>query len=419
MAAYFRTVRNFPISVHLYNWTSFNLGFAFFGLYTVLYNLFLLRVGFNQELIGQVNGVGQLSWALLALPASLASRRFGLRNVLVVGSLLVSLGLGVLPLVERVPLQVRIAWLFASTFILWTGAALVSVNNLPLLTYITHPEERSHALAVSGSSIALASVVGSLVAGLLPGWIASLGGTTLEQAAPYGLALWLAPVFFLINAFLFARISTNGPLVSEPETKKAAPPPIVLFLFIGIVIFLQTASEGGVRAFFNIYLDKDLGVSTAQIGALFGAAGVLPILSALLMPLLVGRFGSGAAFCLAGLGGAVFLILLGAVPHPLAAALGFIGFNMIANLAASVRSLLSQEIVEPRWRSVSSAILILGLALGWASMAFLGSLLIGQAGFSGLMYVSAASGLLSITLMFAYLRLNPTHQVATPLVHEA
>ncbi len=127
------------------------------------------------------------------------------------------------------------------------------------------------------------------------------------------------------------------------------------------------------------------------------------------------RLGSGAAFILAGLGSAVILILLGLVPHPLAAAFGFAAFNLIASLLAGVRGILSQEIVQPLWRTATSAILIMGMAFGWAVMALLGSALLDTLKFNGLMYLSAGSVLFSISLMFAYLRRNPASQVATAL----
>jgi hypothetical protein len=57
----------------------------------------------------------------------------------------------------------------------------------------------------------------------------------------------------------------------------------------------------------------------------------------------------------------------------------------------------------------------MGMAFGWAAMALLGSALLESLKFNGLMYLSAASVLLSISLMFAYLRRNPSSQVATAL----
>ena len=52
--------------------------FAYFGILGVLFNLFLLRLGFGAEFIGVLTGSGQLAWALCALPAGLYVRRFGL-----------------------------------------------------------------------------------------------------------------------------------------------------------------------------------------------------------------------------------------------------------------------------------------------------------------------------------------------------
>jgi hypothetical protein len=89
-----------------------------------------------------------------------------------------------------------------------------------------------------------------------------------------------------------------------------------------------------------------------------------------------------------------------------------LNFNLIAALAGSIRSVLSQEIVAPRWRGATSAFLFLGLALGWGSMVLLGSAIIGMIHFSGLMYISALSGLLSVALIFAYVRLRSARTLA-------
>jgi hypothetical protein len=57
----------------------------------------------------------------------------------------------------------------------------------------------------------------------------------------------------------------------------------------------------------------------------------------------------------------------------------------------------------------------MGLAFGWASMALLGSVLIETVKFSGLMLLSTGCALVSISLLYAYLRRNPTSPVATAL----
>jgi len=46
-----------------------------------------------------------------------------------------------------------------------------------------------------------------------------------------------------------------------------------------------------------------------------------------------------------------------------AAGLGFMGVMMMAAIHAPARNVLSQELVIPRWRTTTSAILTIGMAL--------------------------------------------------------
>ena len=55
-----------------------------------------------------------------------------------------------------------------------------------------------------------------------------------------------------------------------------------LFLMLGLVAFAQAAAGGGVRAFFNVYLDRELFVSTALIGGILGAGQLVPLYVALM-----------------------------------------------------------------------------------------------------------------------------------------
>ena len=416
MSNYIRIVRGFSPSVQAYILANAAIGFAYFGIAMVIFNLFLLRLGYGLALIGQVNGVGQLCWALMAIPASLIGRRFGLRRIMVGGSLLITFGYILFLLISRLPTDIRVTWLFATTILIWVGAALITVNGLPFISSVTRMEERSHALAVTNAASSLTAILGSLTAGFMPGWVASLTHTSLAEAYPYQLTFWFTPLFFALAAYFYGRMIPSEQEESAKENRQAAPVPMWIFLFFGVVIFLQTASEGGLRAFFNVYLDADLGVSIAQIGTLFGIAGLLPILGALVMPLLVARLGSVKSFAVVALAMAAALVLVGAFPYPLAAALGFILFNMLGSLIGSIRGVLSQEIVAPRWRGATSAILILGLALGWASMALLGGAIIGVVDFRGLMYISALSGIFSVILVIGYLRLRSARSLAPALV---
>src|SRR5438034_4444007 len=70
-------VRGFNVSVLLWLLMWALAAFGYFGLQGVLFNLYLLRLGFGPEFIGLLVGSGQLVWAVAALPSAAVSRRVG------------------------------------------------------------------------------------------------------------------------------------------------------------------------------------------------------------------------------------------------------------------------------------------------------------------------------------------------------
>ena len=113
------------------------LAFGYIGIQGVLFNLYLLRLGYDPELIGLLVGSGQLVWALLALPAGLFGQRFGLRTSLILSYLIVGISMALPSLVEFLPTAMWSSWLFSCWIALWAGAALNTVNSIPYLVLIT------------------------------------------------------------------------------------------------------------------------------------------------------------------------------------------------------------------------------------------------------------------------------------------
>jgi predicted MFS family arabinose efflux permease len=176
---------------------------------------------------------------------------------------------------------------------------------------------------------------------------------------------------------------------THADDAQVAARPIRLFLVLGAIVTLQCAAEGPARAFFNVYLDRGLGVAPAQIGLIIGLAQVVPVATTILAVRLLTRWGAALTLAIASIGTFGAYLPLATVGIWGAAALGFMGVMMTAAVHAPARSVLSQELVAPRWRTTTSAILIIGTALGWASTAAAGGFMIATVGFGGLFAVSA------------------------------
>jgi MFS family permease len=377
--------------------------FGYFGIQGVLFNLYLLRLGFGSEFIGLLIASGQVVWAVAALPAGIIGRRFGLRTTLIVAFVLAALGMGLLLLVEVLPKPLWSLWLFGCWIVLWIGSALYSVNSPPYLMHVTSAETRHRAFAAQGIVLALMGFVGSLVAGWLPGLFVLWTGGLLDQLSSYRYALWAAPVSYLLCALLWIGARP----VHVQKTTEVVPTmskPFGLFAFLVLIVFLQTASEGALLSFFNVYLDTQLGVPTAQIGTIVGSGQLLSIVGVLAVPYLLSRWGAPITLRWTTLGLGAAMLPLALLPHWLPAAIGFVSAISMSAINGPVRNVLSQEMVLPKWRTTTSALLTIGLALGWASAAALGGYLIAHAGFNVLFLISGVLALVALVLLWRYRR---------------
>jgi hypothetical protein len=256
---------------------------------------------------------------------------------------------------------------------------------------IAGEHERNAVFPAQTAVVALLTFVGSLAAGALPGLVSAWSGASLVEPAPFRSALLLMPLLFLVSVVVLGG-AREARLVGDTDTadRQAAAPPFGLFLLVGAIAFSQSAAEGPVRAFFNVYLDRGLGVAPAQIGLIIGLAQLLPVATAILAVRLLSRWGAALTLAIASLGTLVSYVPLAAVAMSGAAGLGFMGVMMMATVHAPARSVLSQELVLPRWRTTTSAVLTIGMALGWASTAAGGGFMIATVGYGGLFAASAA-----------------------------
>ena len=387
------------------------IAFAYFGIQGVLFNLYLLRLGIDTQFIGSLIAAGQIVWALAALPAGMIGRRFGLRSALIIGSILNMFGNGFLLLLEWLPGSILVAGLYFAWIVAWLGAALLTVNSIPFLLHASTAEERNHAFAAQGAVIALFGFVGSLVAGFLPGIFSTWSGYSLEQPAPYWYPLWLVPLAHLLCILVWVKAQPVN-LVKESGPVESAPVPLGLFILLGCIVFLQTAGEGSVRAFFNIYLDKALHMPTAQIGVIFGVGQLLPVFVSLIVPNLLTRWGAPRVLALTSLGAGLVSLPLALFQHWIPATFGFVGLLSMLAINAPSRSIFSQEIVLPHWRTTTSAIATIGIGFGWASTALAGGYLIPRVGFSGLFWIGALLAFVAAILLWGFIRTRSNRSTA-------
>jgi MFS family permease len=398
--SYWQTFRKMDRSIHLYLVYWAMIGFAYLGVEGVLLNIYLVRMGYGPEFIGQLLAAGYIVWALFALPAGYIGGRFGVKQAMVVGMVVMAFATGFMLMAESLPDTYRVSGLVTGWMLSWIGAALGTVNASPYLMGVTTEENRGVAFSAQGAVMAATGFAGGLLAGALPGLAAGLLGVTLEHSSPYRLALLLAQAAYLVGGyfFLWARSVSMTEQVSVTGVKTRAP--LGLFLFFGVVVFFQALGEGLVRPFFNLYLDLSLSVPVSQIGSTLGLSSLLLILVSLVTPVAIQRWGTGGTLRLTTFGLAGFALLLAALPQWPAAALVYFGISGMLTVMATVRAMYGQELVHARWRTTIAAVATVGLALGSALAAWGGGVLIEAGGFQRMFILGAVLALISGGLLW-------------------
>lgn len=409
MTAFWQAWRAFSPSLRrvLFAWGIVTL--VLFGLLGVLLNLYLVRLGFDARFIGLRAGLGQVVWALAALPAGALGARIGLRNGLALGVGLLGLGVALLLLVEALPAAVWRAWLLGGTGVAYVGIALISVLMAPYLMAAAEVAQRPYVFTALHALIPAGALLGSLLAGPLPGLWAGWLGTALDQPAPYRLALWLGP--FLLGLSLLPLLRAGAaPLAAQPAQPDAAQAdaaqadaarPWARLVWFGAVVLLSAIALNTVRTFFNVYLDRGLGASPATIGAVMGVGQVLPLVVVFTVPPLLKRWGAGATLAGGLAGMALGLLPLALVPLLGAAAVAYMAFQAVVAVTNAARDLFGQELVVARWRTTSQAVATLGGAVGALAAGIGGGLLVERSGFGALYATGALAALLAAGLLLA------------------
>ncbi len=387
-------------------------GFVFFGIYTLLLNLYLLRLGYGPEFIGLVNGIGPLMMALVSLPAGLLSRRWGSRRMMIMGYTVTAFSLGVLPLSGFLPDYTRDVWIVASYALSWVAGAFLVVNFSPYMMAWTGLKERNYAFAIQTAMFPVAGFLGSFLGGNLPSFFASLGGLTLESPIPYRNALLVAAAIDLCAAVAMwqTQESSEARLAQRSTNGGSSSAPLRLIALFAFVSFLMVMGEWTMRVYFNVYLDSVLDVPTSLIGLL--AAGALFMgLLALFSPKAAELLGKKRLILCGYLGISLAFLPLIFIPHWLAVGLGYMAMIASLSLFNPTFGVFSQTLVEPQWRTMMSSSIAMSFGVAIALTSFGGGFIISSFGFQALFTVGAGVVLLAAIIAWRFFPSN--YAVAT------
>lgn len=339
------------------------------GLFGLLYNLYLVRLGYQEDFIGRFASLGTVALGLCSIPAGLLSDRIGRRRVLVLASLLIPSALMGQSFCTQASILLGLNLLWGA------GQALTFSVISPFLMENSSEEERLYLFSSSLALSPLAGALGSSLGGILPGWTERLGMASGTVQA-YRCTLLLGVGLMLVAALpiLLIRERLAERVVVEPGGQRnptnGSGQVWLSIVFFALVAALVGVNGGVIFPFFNVYCAERLGASTAQIGFVYALSQVLMGGAMLLAPSLTRRWGRVLTIAGGHLLTIPAILILAMVPRLDAAAIAYwmrmAGFNMVN----PVNSTFTMEVVPSRLRATTSGIVNTTWSLTYSLAAF-------------------------------------------------
>ena len=379
------------------------------GINTVIFNLFMLRLGFGPEWVGTVNAVGMLAFALASLPVGRLGERWSYRRMVMVGAGLCVAGTLIAACAEFVPSAVQIIFMLAAVGLTNIGLASFFVNAMPYMVAFTNDGTRTSAFAIQSATGGVFAFAGSLIGGNLPSLVAKISGASLQTALPYRFTLLLAPLLLLIALRLgfIMRDPPSAPSVQPSQTPSHQNPAKMFFwliAFFAFIRFLQVACIGGMSTFFNVYLDRELAASTANIGLVQATTRLLGIPVALFMPALSKKFGDVGVCIGASLLTACCALPIAFAPTWWMAGIGYIGVGIFSTLRYSTFMVFSMERTPAHLRGSCNGAQEMLAGLSFALVGLIGGALIAPLGYRFVFLGTAAITALGTFILWVYVR---------------
>ncbi|HRJ40463.1 MAG: MFS transporter [Caldilineaceae bacterium] len=389
-AGYIAKMRMFSRNARLYMIHVVGMD-VIYGTWMVLFNLYLLAVGFDVAFVGLRILLAAAASAIFALPAGIISDRIGRKLSFVLGD-----GLGAVMSLIAISTS-------DPTIILVTGfvggvfGSLHGVAEPAFMAENSEDFERVHLFSVAGGARTAAAIIGSALAGLVPLLFAGADGGNLvglyRTVAYLGIGGWFAS---LIPAVLLQQSATDRAkapglrqlfsAIKHPDRiLRLTAPEVLLALGAGFALPLM-----------NVFFSEGLGSSEVEIGATFAAGQAFLVVGAFLAPLLAARLGKVTAVAATRLIAIPFILLIafsGDVGGALGSVFTVAGLAHIArltfsNMASPVQAAFAMEILDPQERGTQ-----VGLQLALAAA------LSGLAGYAGAQMMAAGNFALPFLLM--------------------
>ncbi len=347
------------------------------SVFFLLYNLFLLDLGFNESFLGQASSLMSLGTLFGALPAAAIIRRMGLRFMLLL-AILGSAAAAFFRAASTAPI-----WLHSSALVNGVFMSFWAVSYSPVIAGLSNERNRQFAFSLACAAGISVGILGGLVGGGLPGILQrslQLG----EAHAAKKAALLLAASFAALGAIPAARLR----FPDSGEQPRRYPRGGFLKGFLAAVGCWSLA-VGMFNPFFNAFFSVRLRMGVERIGLVHSCAQALQVLAVLAAPVFLRKLGDVRGIAYMQLAAGLALALLSVGPAGATAALAYTGYMAFQYMSEPGLFKMMMNRVASTERGGASALYFLATSIAASLSALVGGAAISHFGYPAALMTSA------------------------------
>jgi MFS family permease len=388
----------FNRNTKLFLFSTLLYGFSF-SVWELFFNLYILSLGFNNDVLGLIRSANPLAALVLGLPLGLLSDRIGRRVSMLIGLSVCFIGMF---------FQVHLLNPFIIFFfglVHGTGLMLYRVAQSPFIMSNSKKTHQAMAFSLNFGLITIASMIGNLAGGQMPvklqGWLGIAEGTSASYQWVITAGILLASTS-LIPIFL---ISKQDKPIRNPATflspkamiRKITARPLARQL--ALINLIMGFGAAILIPYLNVFLRDKFNISNTLLGLLFSLSSLLVFVGSLMGPWLIRITRSHIIPTVATQGASIiFLITLGFSPVLWMSAISMLLRTVLMQMSSPLLENYAMLVTPPDEQAAISSVRGVGWQAGQAVGIFISGLIQTRFGFSSLFITTILCYIIAIGL---------------------
>ncbi len=361
-AIYISRMRAFSRNARLYLIVAMLSGIAA-GIQGLLFNFYILSLGYNEAVIGNIVTVRSATTLLAAIPMGYLTDRIGRRNAFILSILTVALASSVMLIVPS------FAIFLSMNVLMGLAQSLSAVAMGPFLMENSTDLERTYLFSIASGLSMVSTSIGQWLGGYFPLWMGKALFVAASSTQAYAASLAVAAGGTLLTV-IPAGMIRNQPLKPGERTIfapldyfKADPKGLTKLILPGLVVSI---GAGLIMPFMNVFFRNVHHQSDATIGVLLAWGSLAMGIGLLIAPGLAEKFGKIQVVVVSQALSIPFLVILGFSGSLLPAISAYYLRILLMNMSNPIYSTFAMEQAKPEYRGMVASLMNMAHQFGWA-----------------------------------------------------